>query len=229
MSAQPKSPDEILAQADTAVTDADQALASLEERVMAGDEQVGPDDIEQARGLRHFAELRREAARKKADRIREEAKARLREQALAEARAILDEHPLAEVERLQAAAEEAMAALRAGVRAHNDALERARVRLQSSPVAPTERQSVRRRGEPAPVYPELGWGRGAGLTAPFLWIDGRAVARLSERTLMDKAREYPETRDVETAQARLTAAAPAQDAAREARRAERRRTDSNAL
>ncbi|WP_405677291.1 hypothetical protein OG292_22445 [Streptomyces sp. NBC_01511] len=55
-------PERVLFDADAEITEADARLTALEERVRDGDDQVQPDDIEKARGLRRWAQLRREAA-----------------------------------------------------------------------------------------------------------------------------------------------------------------------
>lgn len=73
----------------TAVQEADEAdglAAALEERVRAGDDTITPEQIAAARELGHFAQLRAEATRRKA----EDAKRTARLAALAELRTDID-------------------------------------------------------------------------------------------------------------------------------------------
>ncbi|MFF2749552.1 hypothetical protein ACFVVA_28920 [Kitasatospora sp. NPDC058048] len=65
-----QTPDQITAAADQEVTEAEQLLAALEDRVRDGDDTVTPTQVEEARGLRRFAQLRREAAQRKAEAAR---------------------------------------------------------------------------------------------------------------------------------------------------------------
>lgn len=80
-----KSPDDIIRAADEEIESARRLEATLEDAVRNGDESVEPEQIEKARGLKRFAELRREAAQKKAARLAEL-------QAEADFKALLDEH-----------------------------------------------------------------------------------------------------------------------------------------
>lgn len=98
-------PAEVIAQADSEIQEAEQLATELENRVREGDESVGYEQVERARGLMGFARLRREAAEKKA--------ARLEAQAASAARqAVIDTHlpalkafDAAKVEKLRAEAE----------------------------------------------------------------------------------------------------------------------------
>ncbi|MFF9215503.1 hypothetical protein [Streptomyces viridosporus] len=176
-------------------------LAELEERVRSGDETVTPEEVEHARGLARFAELRKVAAERRAAAEREQQQAAAREQALAEARAILAEVTDDDVTAAVEAAGEAMARLRAVVRARNDVQERALRRLQTSPVQAVRQQIGGIRGEPRPTYPDLGHGRSDNGRS-FLWLGGRPVGPLDEAALMDKARKMPAARDTAEQQAR---------------------------
>lgn len=101
-------PEAILAAADTEVRDADAELAALESAVIA-DEDVRPEQIEQARSRKYFAGLRRQAAERKAAALRQEqidAKAARARDAFLDAIAPYDLDKLPE---LQRQAEEALA------------------------------------------------------------------------------------------------------------------------
>ncbi|MFC8715805.1 hypothetical protein [Kitasatospora sp. NPDC057198] len=65
-----ETPDQITAVAEQEVAEAEQLLAALEDRVRGGDESVTAEQVEGARGLRRFAQLRREAAQWKAEAAR---------------------------------------------------------------------------------------------------------------------------------------------------------------
>lgn len=65
-----QTPDQITAAADQEVTEAEQLLAGLEDRVRNGDATITPAQVEEARGLRRFAQLRRDAAQRKAEAAR---------------------------------------------------------------------------------------------------------------------------------------------------------------
>lgn len=101
------------------MTDADTALAELEERVRSGDESVTPEDVEQARGFARFAVLRREAQERRAAQARQE-------QADADARQARDaflaeipDDPAARVTELREQATAALVALETYVRDYN--------------------------------------------------------------------------------------------------------------
>ncbi|MEU3413749.1 hypothetical protein ABZ760_21180 [Streptomyces sp. NPDC006658] len=190
------------------MTTAADALATLEERVRSDDDTVTPEEVEHARGLARFAELRKVAAERRAAEEREQRLAAEREQALADARQILTEVTDDDVAAAVDAAGEAMAKLRETVRARNDVLARALALLQASPVQRVTQQTGRTRGEPLPVYPDLGHGWSSGHRGgTFLWLNGRPVGPLDEAALMDKARKMPADRDAEEQQARQEAAA----------------------
>ncbi|NEA78029.1 hypothetical protein G3I30_02620 [Actinospica acidiphila] len=184
-------------------------LAQLEERVRSGDDTVTPEQIEQARVMGRFATLRQEAADRRAAAEREQQEAAEREKAFAEARKILAEVTDTDVAAAEQAAGEAMTRLRETVRARNDAQDRAWKVLQACrAVAPRDRQVGHIRGEPRPVYPELGYGWDNG--RPLLWVGGRSLPRLDEDALLDRARTAPADAD-----------SRAQKAANEAARARR--------
>lgn len=195
-----RSPAEILAAADTEVQEADAELERLEQRVIADDPDVSPEEIEQARGRRYFAGLRRKAAERKAAALREQQLAAEREQALADAAAILAEHDDTAVDAALKAAGKAMLKLREAVRARNDARQRALRRLQASPVEPCNPAVGHTRGEPLPTYPELGHGR-VYSGGEILWVGRKAYAHLDENAVMGKALQYPAHLDREAAEA----------------------------
>lgn len=68
---QPPSVEDALAEADEAAA----LVAALEERVRTGDLSVSADEIAQARGLAQFAQLRREAAQRRAEQMNRDAAA----------------------------------------------------------------------------------------------------------------------------------------------------------
>ncbi|MET7900353.1 hypothetical protein ABZS86_02370 [Streptomyces sp. NPDC005355] len=106
-----ETPEQVLGDAEREISEADKALAALEDRVRAGDDQVQPEEIERARGLRRFAALRKEAAEKRAADLRQEqidAKYRERADTFRESVQGLSIHNLA---RLHRAAEDALDAL----------------------------------------------------------------------------------------------------------------------
>ncbi|MGX1120679.1 hypothetical protein RKD37_006042 [Streptomyces ambofaciens] len=143
------------------------------------------------------------AAQRKAAKLREHQLAAEREQALADARAILAEVTDDDVTAAVQAAGEAMAKLRATVRARNDVQARALARLQASPVQRVTRQLGHTRGEPLPVYPDLAPGYAEGARGgTFLWLNGRGVGPLDEDALMDQARKMPANQDYAEQQAR---------------------------
>lgn len=194
-----QTPEEILDEAARQVDQADAALAQLEERVIADDDTVTPEDIEQARGQRHWAGLMRKRAEKRAARLREEQLAAERQAALTEAQAILDKHDDTAVDAAVKAAGKAMGKLREAVRARNEARERALKRLQASPVEPCNPAVGHTRGEPLPTYPTLGHGRAYG-GATVLWVGGQQYGRLDEDAVMDAARNQPARLDAEAAE-----------------------------
>lgn len=78
-------PEEIIAGADSEIADADRLAADLERAVLDGDETVTYEQVEKARGLKRFAQLRKEAAQKKAEKL-------AADRAVAEFDAFLTEH-----------------------------------------------------------------------------------------------------------------------------------------
>lgn len=68
---EPVSPAQIVADADQEITDAEDLVDALEQRVQDGDETVDADQVEKARGLARFARLRKVAAEKKAAALEE--------------------------------------------------------------------------------------------------------------------------------------------------------------
>lgn len=213
MSTRPaETPEDILEAADADVRQADDTLSTLEQRVLDGDQDVKPDDIEKARSLRHWAGLMQKRAARRAEELRQQQLAAEREQALTEARQILDAHDDTAVDAALAAAGKAMLKLREAVRARNEARQHALKRLQASPVEQCDPAVGHQRGAPLPTYPVLGHGR-AYSSDEILWVDRRAYPHLDENTVMDKARKYPDRLDHEAAeQARKDAAARRLDA-----------------
>lgn len=67
-----ETPEQIIATAEQETAEAEQLVTALEDRVMDGDDTVTPAQIEEARGLRRFAQLRREAAAKKAAKAKQD-------------------------------------------------------------------------------------------------------------------------------------------------------------
>lgn len=225
-------PDDILAAAAAEVADADAELQRLEAAVIADDQDITPAVIEEARGRKYFAALRRQAAEKKAAALREQQAAALREAAYAEARALLDATPQADVDAALAAAGEAMAALRTAVRARNKAHEQALAVLRACPAIEAMQQpAVHIKGQPRWQPPKFGLTERPSSLADrwVLWDDGRPLGRLDENALLDAARKAPANADYQAGQEAREQAVTARDAAREAKRAERRRTDPNAL
>ncbi|MFG3231813.1 hypothetical protein ACGFZG_08735 [Streptomyces antibioticus] len=197
-----ETPEQILAAADTAVGEADAQLAELEQKVIDGDDQVGPDDIEEARSRRYFAGLARRRAEKKAAALREAQARQARTVAILEARKILDEVPQADVDQAQQAAADAMRTLRTVVRARNAARDRALAVLRACPAIETvSRPAGHIRGQAPWRGPDFGVVHSDGYGGGFgLWIDGRPVDVLDEHYLLDQARKAPDRADHVTAQ-----------------------------
>ncbi|GAA3737985.1 hypothetical protein HDA32_005364 [Spinactinospora alkalitolerans] len=65
-----------VADAEHEAAEAEHLVEALEERVRDGDDSVTPEQVEQQRGLSHFARLRVEAARRKAEKAREKERRR---------------------------------------------------------------------------------------------------------------------------------------------------------
>ncbi len=75
-------PEEIISRADEEIQSAVELEETLLGKVREGDESVDFEQVEKARGMRRFAELRREAAERKASALRERLEAAEFEQAL---------------------------------------------------------------------------------------------------------------------------------------------------
>lgn len=98
-------PAEVIAQADSEIQEAEQLATELENRVREGDETVGYEQVERARGLMGFARLRREAAEKKAARLEAQAAAAARQEVIDAHLPALRAFDFAKVEKLRAEAE----------------------------------------------------------------------------------------------------------------------------
>ncbi|MEU8891145.1 hypothetical protein [Streptomyces sp. NPDC048442] len=118
----------------TQETSAGQVLARLEERVRSGDEAVTAEEIDKAHGLHRFAQLRKEAADRKAEQARADAAARTRAEAIAGAEQLLDEHHLDAIAVKYVAAREALAALVAACEARTGAVDTAARMLSTAAV-----------------------------------------------------------------------------------------------
>lgn len=82
--------DQLVADATAEATAAANGLEDLEERVRADDPDVSPEQLEKARGLKRFTQLRREAAERKAAAAQRAAVEAAKQQALTTAREQLD-------------------------------------------------------------------------------------------------------------------------------------------
>jgi hypothetical protein len=123
MTAKEKSSGEIIADAQAEEVEAAALIESLEDRVRDGDDSVRPEELEKARGLWRFAQLRRTAAAKKA----EQARHLERQNALEAGMAALTPRLIAPQDDLQPLVNQAHAALSQLVEAaisHNAAVER---------------------------------------------------------------------------------------------------------
>lgn len=98
-------PAEVIAQADIEIQEAEQLAAELEDRVREGDETVGYEQVERARGLMGFARLRREAAEKKAARLEAQAAAAARQAVIDAHLPALEVYDSTKVDKLRAEAE----------------------------------------------------------------------------------------------------------------------------
>jgi hypothetical protein len=200
-----ETPEALEAAAEAEVREADETLAALEQRVLNDDDGVTPVEIETARSVRHFAGLRLQAARRKAEALREKQREKAREAAYAEARQVLAETSDEDVQAAVEAAGEAMARLRETVRARNACRDRALRVLQACPAVERRDPEVGRiRGTSRPVYPELGYGLSEG--EPLLWVGGKSLPLLDEGAVMDEARRMPAARDYERARTEQAAA-----------------------
>lgn len=98
-------PAEVIAQADSEFREAEQLATELENRVRDGDESVGYEQVERARGLMGFARLRREAAERKAARLEAQAAQAVRQAVVDAHLPALQAFDSAKVEKLRADAE----------------------------------------------------------------------------------------------------------------------------
>jgi len=98
-------PAEVIAQADIEIQEAEQLAAELENRVREGDETVGYEQVERARGLMGFARLRRQAAEKKAAKLEAQAAAAARQAVIDAHLPALQAFDAAKVDKLRAEAE----------------------------------------------------------------------------------------------------------------------------
>ncbi|MEV5048909.1 hypothetical protein AB0N20_31020 [Streptomyces griseoincarnatus] len=187
-----ETPEAILAAADQEITEADAALAELEQKVIDGDSSITPDEIERARQSRWWAGLQRGQAEKRAAALREAEARQQRTVAQLEARRILDSVPVSDVDQAEQAAAEAMQKLRDVVRARNDARARAIRVLQACAAIVPGRQP---QGLAWAPITEPYAGRGQVDSSRRLWVDGRVLPALDEDALMDRARTAPAEAD----------------------------------
>lgn len=195
----PGSPEQLLADADAEITEADALLTTLERRVVDGDDDVQPEQIEQARGLRRFAQLRREAAEKKAAKLRQDRADAKRDAALAEARRLLDEHGPEDIKAKAAKLRETVLELHQAVDAFNaNALKAFTVMSTGHAVPITTIQpgdSTRPEG--------LAWGYYAG--SRIVWDNGNnvigAFSSIVDRTIAEaKDQRHREVNGILTAE-----------------------------
>ncbi|WP_073951551.1 flotillin family protein [Streptomyces kebangsaanensis] len=181
-----ETPEQVLADADAIVRQADATLQQLEARVIADDDTVTPADIEQARGHRYWAGLQRKRAESRAARLRAEEAERRRTTALAEAERLLAEHPQEAIDARMQDVRTAVAALRAEVDAYNENASAA-FRVMSNgnavPALPV------RSGTPFPRVPGLSWAYFNG--APMLWRDGENILRRDTEWLVRQSVQQP--------------------------------------
>lgn len=128
---EPPDPDAVQ-RAEQEAAEADQLAAALEARVLDGDDDVTPDEIASARELGRFAQLRAEAARRKAVRARQAERLRTLGDLADEMRAAErdDEHIIGALDAVEAA----LKALGEAVGAHNARLGDWRRRMQAQAV-----------------------------------------------------------------------------------------------
>ncbi|MER6484104.1 hypothetical protein ABT264_11250 [Streptomyces virginiae] len=129
---EPGTPEHIEALAESEAADAARALEEIEARVMDGDAEVTPEDVESARGFARFKHLRREAAKKRAAELRQERlDAELQERADA-FRASVEGLALQDIARLHRVAEDALDALAAACETRDAAIVQGSVRLAAA-------------------------------------------------------------------------------------------------
>lgn len=159
-------------------------LEQLEERVRSGDETVTPEEVEQARVMGRFAELRKVAADRRAQAAAEAAAEERRTAALAEAERLLAQYPEEAREARVRDVQRAVAALRAELDGYHEAAARAWAVMSAGRPVPmttfdpvTPMQYQRR--------PGLGWGYANG--SPAVYRDGVNVMRLDVDAVMRRA------------------------------------------
>ncbi|MFF3897919.1 hypothetical protein ACFYY3_33160 [Streptomyces sp. NPDC001812] len=129
-----------VAQADAEAREADELLATLEERVRDGDDKITPQQLTEQRELGRFARLRAEAARRKADRAAADAENKRRQKLTNDALALVEQQgdraPVADAyERARAA----IADLLAAADAHDQAVTEAARMLRQAGHGPMHR------------------------------------------------------------------------------------------
>ncbi|MEU9656725.1 hypothetical protein [Streptomyces chartreusis] len=177
-----QTPEQIIAAADTAVREADNALSQLEDRVIADDSSVTPGDIEHARSHRYWAGLQHKRETARAERLRAEEAERRRLAALAEAERLLAEHPLAAIDARMQDVRDAVAALRAEVDAYNQCAAAAFRVMSTDNAVPAV---TVRPGSPRQRTPGLAWAYYQG--APMLWRDGDVIQRLDREHIVKRS------------------------------------------
>ncbi|WP_432104877.1 hypothetical protein [Streptomyces sp. bgisy091] len=181
----PGSPEQLLADAAAEVAEADALLTTLERRVIDGDDQVQPEQIEHARGLRRFAELRKQSAEKKAAKLRQEKAEQKRLAALAEARRLLDEYSPQRIAAKVDAARTALLELHRAIGSHNDNARQAWAVLSADRAVPA---TVSTPGRPVQLPEGLAWTNDHG--RPILWDDGEGViGRYNDNTVNSLVKE----------------------------------------
>ncbi|WP_411076653.1 hypothetical protein [Streptomyces sp. cmx-10-25] len=177
-------PERILAAADAEVEEADAELQGLEQRVIADDADVTPEQIEKARSRRYFAGLRRQAAGKRAETERQRLAEEARRATLAEVQRLLDAAPKTAVYEKLAAAQQAVTELRDAIDAYNTAGQAAWETFARTKAVPTTPYDPTTGAQPRPG---LGWGYIHGARA--LWLDGRNIIAIHSTELVKRVVE----------------------------------------
>ncbi|MFJ4867782.1 hypothetical protein [Streptomyces sp. NPDC088757] len=181
-----ETPEQILAAADTAIEEADAELQGLEQRVIADDADVTPEQIEQARSRRYFAGLRRQAAEKRAATERQRLAAEAERATLTEVQQLLDAAPKSVVDEKLAAAQRAVAELRDAIDAYNDGAQAAwQVFARTKAVPMTAYDPLMPMHHQ--IRPGLGWGYVHGSQA--LWLDGQNIISLDRAGIVKRVTE----------------------------------------
>ncbi|MGW2438754.1 hypothetical protein ACWCY1_18730 [Streptomyces goshikiensis] len=180
---EPGTPEHVEALADAEAAQADRDLEAIEARVVAGDESVTAEDVEQVRGLARFARLRREAAGRKAEAQRQREAEERRHAALAEAQRLMDAAPKSAVDEKLSAARQAVTELREAVHAYNDGARAAFDVLARAPELPAAPY------DPATATRAAGLAYGYAMGHPALWLDGVNVLSLDAKALVRRATE----------------------------------------